>query len=354
MRLGIAMNGSSWEDFIRSNILHFRTEYETLSQKMKELPKGNELLYVSSLNKPCQVVMIEFEKPYPTYFVVLHDKEHDDMQTAVLKNVDLADFSEKMLEENELLKTLGATEIRNLTSTIKKEMKSYVNTKFSWMRGNTARKDFSLYDFTGKDTKFKPTSLSLSEFAMQICRINLNEALRSENKQEIGKIVGDLKKDAETIQVDELRTKIVEKTERLEDKIEKLDKKLNEEVNGVRRIIGSAKEFQDFRVFTTDITDSKKSHIPREIFNVEINRLDDRIDKGLEVLNSRVSALSDIKEAYDTVLAQQNEFMKQQAEVMKQQSNFVTWIKYATVLVPIAVVLVPVIDLLLRHFLNIP
>jgi len=77
-------------------------------------------------------------------------------------------------------------------------------------------------------------------------------------------------------------------------------------------------------------------HVPREVFDAKVNEL-----------NTRINSLSDIKEAYDRVLIQQ-------AEVMKQQSSFIAWIKYATILVPIAVVVAPIIEVLIRHFLNIP
>jgi len=173
----------------------------------------------------------------------------------------------------------------------------------------------------------------------------VNDLLKTQREREkIEETVGDIRRDVEAIpEKVELRNKIIEATGRLEEQIKKLDKKYEEEISGFRKIVGTTKEFQDFRVFTTDVTDLKKSHVPREVFDAKVSEL-----------HTRINSLSEMKTEYDKLLSQQNEFMKQQAEVMKQQSSFVTWIKYSTILVPVAVVSAPIIYALLRRFLGIP
>lgn len=102
---------------------------------------------------------------------------------------------------------------------------------------------------------------------------------------------------------------------------------MENELVGVRRLVGTV-TFGEWKVLLSEI------------------------DK----INTRVDSLNQIKGTYDTVLAQQNEFMKQQAAVMNQQADFMKWVKYATILLPIAVISVPVIEIvsvLVKHFLGI-
>lgn len=119
--------------------------------------------------------------------------------------------------------------------------------------------------------------------------------------------------------------------------------RIEQDIGGVRKLIGVTKEFQDFRILTTDVEELKKTHVNREIFDTKINELKTRIDLFRE-----------FKEAYDEVLDQQNNFMKQQSEVMKQQSSFMNWIKYSTVLIPITVACIPIIEIVIRYFLGTP
>ena len=57
----------------------------------------------------------------------------------------------------------------------------------------------------------------------------------------------------------------------------------------------NGKDLQDFRVFITDIEYLKKSHVHKEVFLVEIKRLDEKINRGLEALNTRIEDLKAIK-----------------------------------------------------------
>ena len=63
----------------------------------------------------------------------------------------------------------------------------------------------------------------------------------------------------------------------LEQHEKRLDK-IEQEIGGVRKMIGTTKEYQDFRVFTTDIEELKKSHVHKQVFQSEIKRLDQRIE----------------------------------------------------------------------------
>lgn len=69
----------SWEEFIKSNILEFRNKFKKLSEESKKLVKENKEIFRRSFNKPCQVLVFNFNKDYPTCFAILHDAKHPDM-----------------------------------------------------------------------------------------------------------------------------------------------------------------------------------------------------------------------------------------------------------------------------------
>ena len=171
---------------------------------------------------------------------------------------------------------------------------------------------------------------------------------REKQRKKIENTVNNLKRDIEAIPENiGLKRQIMETATKLDVEIKELHKRVDDEVNAFREIVGKSEKLLDWKMFSGDVEFLKKTHINKETFNSEIKRLEDKI-------NARIDSIHDIKEAYDKVLSQQNNFMKQQADVMKQQSNFINWIKYATILVPIAVVSVPIIEIVLRHFLGIP
>jgi uncharacterized membrane protein (DUF106 family) len=269
----------------------------------------------------------------------LHEKDFPDMQIAILDKVSFDKVSSKQLNEVEALKMLKNEEFHQIMLHIKKNKEGLRKGKAAIAIDDLDKGFVALYNV---DPRFNNEAMSFADIANAMMSLSVENTLRHTALKNIKETVGDLKKDAQAIQADELKTKMIEKIEKLETQMRSSEDKTEEQINRIRQLIGTSEKYLEWRAFTADFEHIKTTHIAREVFDSKINELSTRID-----------SLSEIKKAYDTVLAQQNEFMKQQAEVMKQQSSFVTWIKYATVLVPIAVVLVPVIDLLLRHFLNI-
>jgi len=99
--------------------------------------------------------------------------------------------------------------------------------------------------------------------------------------------------------------------------LKRQQKELRDDIIGIKKIVGS-ETYGEWKVLLSEI------------------------DK----VNTRIDALTDIKDAYDKVLTQQ-------AEVIKQQSSFMNWIKYSTILLPIAVASIAIIEILIRYFLGV-
>jgi len=136
-----------------------------------------------------------------------------------------------------------------------------------------------------------------SDFLFDISReMVFRESDLEKRKVQIEETVVDLRKNVEAIPEEvDLRNKIIETTEKLENQMKELHERLEAEVGGVRQLIGTSEKFQDFKAFTTDIEHLKTTHVAKEIFHSEIKRVDEKIDKGLEALNTRIEDLKAIK-----------------------------------------------------------
>ena len=318
----------SWEEYIKSNILEFRKRYETTSEEFKKFVEKDKKASLVSLNDPSQVVIIDFIEPYPKCFIVFHNKKYPDMRIIVFENVAFEGFFSKVLKEPRWLELFNVRETKGIERAIQsklKDLEQVLQWEYSW---SFLEKSFLLVSHD--DPRSLPRRTQFLSVSLMILANHHERKFREKRRKVIEAAVGDIKRDAEEISRIELKTKIIEATERLESQIEQLDKKhekLRDELVGVRKLVGT-ETFGEWKVLLSEI------------------------DK----INTRIDALSDIRSAYDKVLGQQNEFMKQQAEVMKQQSSFIKWIKYATILLPIAVISVPVIEIIsiwIRHSLGI-
>lgn len=261
---------------------------------MKKIVERDTLLSLVSLNKPCQVVVIGFRALSIKCLIILHSKKNPDMKIKVLEEMAFDDFSSEVLKKIRLLEPLGSREIGiiyNVMGYVLKKRPEEVEK--SWA---PVYKSFVLF------LKSDPKALAphvISDFMQRIMSFRLDSL-------KIKETVSDIRRDAKEIPVAELRTKITEATERLENEMKQLDKKLKEEVSGVRRLIGTSETYLDWKAFTTDFEHLKKTHIAKDVFDVNIKRLDEkiekgleslatRIDKGLEALNTRIEDLKAIK-----------------------------------------------------------
>lgn len=311
----------SWEEYIKHNILEFRNRYKKHSEKYRKWVEKDRNASRYSLTKPSQVVVIDFNKPYPECFIILHNKKRPDMETIVFENVKFDDFSSKALKEPRLLELLGSREIEQFLATVRR----YVFDS-KWDRAFD-RLGESFYLLNRGNFRSKP-----NDFAIWVntrIRIYWLEAQRELQRKKIEKTVDKLRRDAEAIPEGvQLRNKIIESTQRLEGQIKQQDEQyseLRDDLVGVHKLVAT-KGYGEWKALLSDI------------------------DK----INTRIDAMSDVRSAYDKVLSQQIEFMKQQSEVMEKQSSFMNWIKYAMVFVPIAVIIAPIVEYLIRLWTSAP
>lgn len=115
----------SWEEYIKSNIIHFRKSFHKLPSDVKEAINKDITAFNASLNKPCQVIVVNFKDLLPKCFVVTHSQFRPDIETIVFEDVEFEEFSSNLLiDESRVLAILSSQEIKQLTGLIKKLMES--------------------------------------------------------------------------------------------------------------------------------------------------------------------------------------------------------------------------------------
>ena len=314
----------SWKEYVETDILRFRdAKIPFLNPFIKE----NEEAYLASLKKPCQAVVIDFSGSHPVYIIVLHDENRPDMEITTYENVPFDQFTDNASKDVRLSELIDSKEIKHIIGYMKAQIPGDVVWDFAFQKFEKSFMFCFRWDPRSSLHPFEHLWYNAIEYIHDL----YVEVSTKREKEKIEEAVVDVKRVAESITEIDLRTEVVEKLDKLENQINESSQKyakLQDDLTKVRRLIGT-ETFGEWKVLLSEI------------------------DK----MNTRIDALSDIRSAYDRVLAQQNQFMKQQSEVMKQQSSFIKWIKYATILLPIAVISVPVIEIIsivIRHSLGIP
>jgi len=327
----------SWEKYLTTVIQTFREYYDTLSVEEQSVAQLNY-----TFAEPSQIEFFSLENDGQMMIVTLNSNRPDDL--VVHENVKMP---------------FDLTLKANLKKYLTKEQIERYEKKGVPFRGWIAIDEkTSVYFFKNFQTQY-PSAETYAKLHFKDLRRLIRNRLKSRERfneyKAIEEDIGTIKSASKKIEDGKLRERMLNTASKIDNsistikKIERYEQRLDKfetEIGGVRKMIGTAKEFQDFRIFSTDVDELKKSHVHKEVFDSKIKELSTRID-----------SLSEIREAYDKVLSQQNEFMKQQAKVMEQQSSVIKWIKYATILLPIAVISVPIIEIisiLIRHSLGIP
>jgi len=177
----------------------------------------------------------------------------------------------------------------NIKENLRRSIKDgKVRPSLSWLslRGENA----SFYSFqnlqeTYPDPKIygKTRFKEVYELVESILRGRLRKTKIRSTEEEIKEIEAESKK----ILDKSLRLKMLSHTGKISDSIldvKRLEqhehrlKSIEQEIGGVRKMIGTTKEYQDFRVFATDLEELKKTHVHKEVFESEIRRLDQRIE----------------------------------------------------------------------------
>lgn len=320
------MSSVNWKEYLTEMVTTFRKEFRKLDPKNQKLFK--ERLFFNMPFEPCQIEVLNFGTGKEVILLLIHDPNLPDMTFKIHEqpmDFDIKEFTKKYkipyvynclkdkLTKNE--KILGP----EYTLSIYSRNQSIVTGGFK-----------NSYD----------SPQNVGAFYIHLGKENLRNLQIDAIKQSTKR----LRKSIPKIPEKPIRDELAATTMKIQTALGKI-KRINDEVSKVRQLVGVSQEYQDWKLLVSDVHRLKGELVPKEVFDAKVSEL-----------STRINSLAEIKEAYDKIFGQQNQFMKQQVDVIKQQSSFMNWIKYATILLPIAVVSVPVIEIvsiLVRHYLGI-
>jgi len=312
------MSSLPWKQYLSIFIDEIRKAYETEFANFEVDPKAfkenKSFVKQFTFPEPCQITLLEFASNSLIFWIVSFEENKPDKAFKIIEGI--------KEDPDEFLKNYREYEqYANLIAVAAASPDAMHYVSISETFDVAVTEDGMAYVFYSDLRKtIHPRDLALKMFYER-----RTDVLRIVQRSRIEKIASEMRDEAK-----ELGLHGVEKTlENTLDKLKIIDEHeqklitMEDELTGVRKLVGT-RTFGEWKVLLAEI------------------------DK----VNTRIDALSNIKDAYDKVLAQQNDFMKQQADVMKQQASFVTWIKYSAILMPIAVISVPIIEII-RIFLGI-
>lgn len=311
-----------WKKYLNETIITFRAKFRRLPSSHQSQIRQKALSH--SFFTPVQVEALLFEAGKIAVWFIVHDKHLPDMMFKIHENA-------RSISESEFLKKYP--NLRKQSVFLPK-----------WLSLGTAEPNPKargrIMYFVWEETHHTFLGNFHPQTVASIVLSDVNEAIKSEQVDVIEKSTKGLRKSITKIREENIRNDLLSATKKIDQSLQKI-KRLDEEISKVKQQVGVSQEYQDWKLLVSDVDRIKGEHVPREVLEAKVNEL-----------NTRIDSLAGIKEAYDKIFAQQNQFMKQQSDVMKQQSSFINWIKYSTILVPIVVACVPIIETLFRHFLD--
>jgi hypothetical protein len=262
-----------WEEYATETVKAFREEFNTFSGGEREYVK--EHLLGETLLKPTQMEIFELKVQKGTVLFALHKTTLADMSVNLHTEATTDDIRLFLEKEGDSFKLTSEAVTRLLG------LKT-----MPWLLAILGR-----WLYVDHENKRDPRLLARTILS------SLRTDIKSAQVRTIEKTTEELKKRIPRIP-EEDREELLAYATKIDaalQEIARIDAKVSDEIGGVRKIIGASKEFQDFRVFTTDVEDLKKTHVPKDVFVSEIKRLDEKIDSGLQALNTRMDDLKAIR-----------------------------------------------------------
>ena len=257
----------SWEDFLTETITTFRKYFQRLSSREQEyiMKKG----YYDLPFEPCQIEVLHFGEEKGVAFVLVHDESLPDKTFKIKRDVN-------SLGESEFVKQYhmrSFSEFKAINRALKKPA-TLIATKGG------------LTFFGGRTMRANEIARHFLSQAKSIARVLELEAIVNSTKG--------LKRSIAKIPEKGLREELLANAKMIDQSLREV-KRLDKELTKIRQLVGVTKEIQDWRLLISDVDRLKGEHVPREVFDAKIERLDEKIDKGLEAINARIEDLKAIK-----------------------------------------------------------
>lgn len=270
------MKAMPWKEYLSTLVETFRSYFDEMTSEEKTIAQLN-MTFV----KPCQIEFFSFENDGQIMLVTLFPDSPDYIQVHEHLGKDF-DFSS--ISKEKLSASIGRTIGEILNPQIENG-----RAKFRVVWASLAE-NASYYTFDNLQEKYPdPKSFAKGRFeeVLRNAKDNLRTKKRSTEIKSIADQIEKLNADIKAIKDTSLRNRMLRHTSRMDSSIssvkrlEQHEQRLTEveqEIGGVRKMIGTTKEYQDFRVFIADLEELKKTHIHKKVFESEIKRVDQRIE----------------------------------------------------------------------------
>lgn len=273
----------SWQDFIKEYVMQWRLFYGRLDEESRRNTlKPHSYYYL--LTEPLQVEILTFAKAPKVLLIYTRDKERKDLEVNVHLEADsdVKSYFSKMKKEN-------VTWFKRFEG-IKTAYEMFYDGHSSSLHSVRDEADDYWYHM------YREFSIE-NEDPRRIARREVTDITRQLERETessaIGKKAEEIKNAAEQVLDKNQRYTLLKAAEDIQTSLSKLkrleehDKKIaaiEGEIAGVRKLIGTSKEYQDWKVLVEDVADFKKTpHVAKELFESEIKRLDQRIDGLKEI-----------------------------------------------------------------------
>ena len=263
----------SWNEYLSGFVSKFRNKFEELNSEEK---------FVVSLNMtflhPCQIEVIEFKERFWLIWVVTFDRNRPDMEYVHTTAEEPAKLIADRPKDYALWKTILAMH----AILGDKDERDFID----WF---SIDENSSVYLF-GCDPRIRDPQYNLArELVRNIEHFSSGKLVWQLGHERIEKTTSVLRKEKGKIIEEKLPTEFLDITKlqtreltlaqvkRFEEYEQKLSL-VEQEIGGVRRLIGVTKEFQDWRLLASDVQSIKDDYINKSVFQTEIRRLDQRIE----------------------------------------------------------------------------
>jgi len=258
-----------WFQYLTTVVRTFRQRFESLTPDLKKVIR--ERFFERTFLQPCQIEVLD-SGLYSMIFLIVHDRELMDMKFTIHRNArssDVSEFAKRYphISENkqEITKLLGS----------KSEL------VFIYM--DRARIAVAL----GREPA------KVAESFLRTLVLEARSILKSQQFDTFKTFFGHLQESISKVPQKEIRTELTETSQKLDELLKEMKHvreherklaELEEDIGGVRQLIGVSQVYQDWRVLASDVETLKKTpRVSKEIFDSEIKRLDQRIDALREI-----------------------------------------------------------------------
>ncbi|HUW48420.1 MAG TPA: hypothetical protein VMW36_06735 [Patescibacteria group bacterium] len=271
------MEQMSLEEYIRILVSAFRRNYDKMSKDEISAAQLN-----MTFARPCQIDFFSFEGREQFMVVTLDATRPDEIR-----------IQEHIITEDKVSFVKSKLEAFSRGKEVAMDIKHTGRTRpASWHRLEENASVYFFYDIQ----ELHPDPAKYGEEVFSHVEEEAHQRLERQKRiAEYGTIeeqIRAIRQDVKRLDNSGLKTRVLESAKKIDEAISTVKTiemheqrliQMEQEIGGVRKMIGTTKEFQDFRVLATDVDDLKKSHVHKDLFESEIRRLDQRIESYKEI-----------------------------------------------------------------------